>query len=139
MYTLQIPKYLKIGKFVKFLSENQNLQQIMHLIRPRSSIKTIVHVRTRCSKNSHFSFFLSFFLCFPGLTQDYLHRSPWLEYKSTPFWIAHVCDTLVLSYQDSDLNVQIIKLCRVASCCQQYNLEFGFLPKQKSLITTWAA
>ena len=46
--TPQIPKYLKIGNFVEISKhENQNLQQIVHLTRPRSFIKTIVHVRTR--------------------------------------------------------------------------------------------
>ena len=40
-----------------------------------------------------------------GLTQDFLDHSPWFEYKSTPFWSAHVCGTPVLCYRDSDLIV----------------------------------
>ena len=38
-----------------------------------------------------------------GLTRDFLDHSPWFEYKSTPFWSAHVCGTPVLCYHDSDL------------------------------------
>ena len=52
-------------------------------------------------KKVHF-LILSFSL--PGLTQDSLGRSPWFEYKSTPFCSAHVCGTLVLWYHDSDFN-----------------------------------
>ena len=37
-------------------------------------------------------FNLSFFL---SVFQDYHERSPWFEYKSTPFWNAHVCGMLV--------------------------------------------
>ena len=56
-------------------------------------------------------FFLSF--CFPGLTQDCLDRSPWFEYISTPFCSTHICGTIVLCYQDSDLivGVRVMKLC----------------------------
>ena len=59
--TSQIPEYRKIGNFVKFLSENQNLQKIVHLTRPILFIKTIVHVKTRCSKIGHLSIFLTHF------------------------------------------------------------------------------
>ena len=75
----------------------------MHLTRPRSFIKTIVHVRTRRSKNRPFvnlsSFFLSFSLS--GLTQDCLHRSSYFEYKSTLFCSAQCSGTLVCRYLDS--------------------------------------
>ena len=40
-----------------------------------------------------------------GLIQDFLDHSPWFEYKSTPFWSAHVCGTPVLCYHDIDLIV----------------------------------
>ena len=50
-------------------------------------------------------YFLILSFSLPGLTQDSLGRSPWFEYKSTPFCSAHVCGTLVLWYHDSDLIV----------------------------------
>ena len=82
--------------------------------------KTIYHVPTHPWKQSgmpeqavfkivkkvHFVK-VSFCLCFPGLTQDCLDRSPWFEYKSTPFCSAHVCGKLVLCYQDSNLIVDV--------------------------------
>ena len=51
--TLQIPKYLKTHKFMKFLSVKIGISSklsIYNAIRPRLFIKTIVHVyaRTRC-------------------------------------------------------------------------------------------
>ena len=56
-------KYPNISNFVKFSKcQNQNLQPIVHLTRPRSFIKIIVHVRTRFLKNSPFLILSSFFL-----------------------------------------------------------------------------
>ena len=42
-----------------------------------------------------------------GLTQYCLDFSYQLEYKSPPFCSVHVCGTLVLCYQDSDLIVGV--------------------------------
>ena len=54
----------------------------MHLIRPRSFIKSIVYARTRCSKKWPFLILSSKFL---GLAQDCLRRSSYFEYKSILF------------------------------------------------------
>ena len=68
--TLQIPKYLKTGKFMEFLSAESPANylsietKIIQLYMPEPDVQ----------KNSHLSFFLSF--CFPGLTQDYHDRLP---------------------------------------------------------------
>ena len=50
--------------------------------------------------------FVNVSFSFPGLSQDSLNRSPWFEYKSTPFCSMHVCGTLVLCY-DSNLIVGV--------------------------------
>ena len=52
-------------------------------------------------------YFVILSFSFLGLTQDSLDRSPWFEYKSTPFRSAHVSDTFVLCYHDSDLIVGV--------------------------------
>jgi hypothetical protein len=51
--TLQTPKYLRTGNFVEFLTENQNLQQILNQDQDRSPKQ--LYVRTRRLKNGHFS------------------------------------------------------------------------------------
>ena len=49
-------------------------------------------------QNGHFSIFLSLF---PGLTEDYLDRSPWFSYKSILFCSAQCSGKLVWRYLDS--------------------------------------
>ena len=102
--TLQKSKYLKTGNFVK--CQNQNLQQIINPIRLRSSINSILYMpEPDVQKKQPFVYLSFFFSFFPGLTQDYHDHSPYFEYKSIPFWSVHVCGTLVLRYQHSDLIV----------------------------------
>ena len=68
-------------------------------------METIRYAWTSCFLNCKKVHFVNLSFSLSWITQDFLDHSPWFEYKSTPFWSAHVCGTSVLCYHDSDLIV----------------------------------
>ena len=100
MYILYVIHYqntktLRAGNPERFLS-------FTFIISSKFPIKTKNIHRNNCTrlnqmfKHCKSSIFLSYLL-FPWLTQDCLDYSLQFEYKSTPFYKAHVCCTFILS------------------------------------------
>ena len=108
--TLQKSKYLKTGNFLKFLSVKIRIYSKLSIQQDQDHPSTqLYRPEPDVQKNSHFSFFLSFFLSFsfPGLTQDSLDLSPWFSHKSTLFCSAQCSGSLVLRYLYSHVMVGV--------------------------------
>ena len=111
--TLQIPKYLKISSFVKFLSVKIRISSKLSI----NKTKIIHQINCTCTCTcqsqmlkrmviSHSFFLLSF--SFPGLTQDCLDLlSLYFSYKSTLFCSVQCSGTLVWRYLNSYVIVSV--------------------------------